>query len=81
MSRHKSCSLYVDNFTFAQFGIKCPTCFALGEVHLCGSHPNRPPVVPGNYPIIALLTSHISVFLFSLDKLYLMILILFIPFY
>jgi len=32
----------VDNFSFDQFGINCPTCFVLGEAQLCGSHPHRP---------------------------------------
>ena len=70
MSRHESCSLYVDNFTFAQFGIDCPTCSALGEVHLGGSHPHRPLLATqlGNYPVpinsIVLFPSHICNFEF-----------------
>mmetsp|Transcript_32174 Transcript_32174/g.43942 ORF Transcript_32174/g.43942 Transcript_32174/m.43942 type:complete len:281 (-) Transcript_32174:539-1381(-) len=42
MSRHQNCNLFIDNFTFEHLGVNCPTCIALGETYLCGSHPQRP---------------------------------------
>ena len=41
MARHEKCNLFVDNFVFEYLGMDCPTCAALGEAHLCGSHPQR----------------------------------------
>ena len=41
MARHEKCNLFVDNFIFEYLGMDCPTCAALGEAHLCGSHPQR----------------------------------------
>mmetsp|Transcript_28152 Transcript_28152/g.40079 ORF Transcript_28152/g.40079 Transcript_28152/m.40079 type:complete len:350 (-) Transcript_28152:147-1196(-) len=55
MSRHERCNLYVDNFSFEHFGINCPACNALGEAHLCGSHPHRP-VLTAPVPAGRLLT-------------------------
>ena len=39
MARHEKCNLFEDNFVFEKLVMDCPTCAALGEAHLCGSHP------------------------------------------
>ena len=41
MARHEKCNLFVDNFVFEKLVMDCPTCAALGEAHLCGSHPQQ----------------------------------------
>jgi hypothetical protein len=72
----------VDNVTFDQFGINCPACFALGETHICGSHPHRPLATQrGNYPVpvnFILFPSHILhiCILFAFYEFHLMRLIL-----
>ena len=54
MFRHEKCPLFAESFAFERLGFNCPTCLALGEEHLCGSHPHIPPRVSSGYdPILS----------------------------